>query len=168
MSTSSFFFLAAALLSTACWAQNPPSAPPSKEFPFGPAVTKTVDPNQVLGGLESDIKEVMAQNDKKMFGLTSGQSEKARAMLSAMYQNIARLHQKYRRVKEPVDAAPLYKEIEDTLDKSGGGDKLLMLALKGKGASAQSRRCDGFCWKECGPNHVGDWGCFLTCQRHCS
>jgi hypothetical protein len=167
MSTNRFFLLAAAVLSTACLAQSPPAAP-TKEFAFGPATAKTVDPNQVLGSLESDLKELMAQNDKKRFGLSPGQSEKARAMLSAMYQSITRLHAKYRRVKEPVDAAPLYKEIEDTLDKSGSDDRLLILALKGKGNSPQSRRCDGFCWKECGPNHVGDWGCFLTCQRHCS
>ena len=168
MSPNALFLLAAALFSTIGWAQAPPPTAPAREFPFGPPVTKTVDPNQVLNSLESDLKELMAQNDKKMFGLSPGQSEKAKSMLSAMYRDIAKLHGKYRRAKEPVDAAALYKEIEDTLDKSGGGDKLLMLALKGKGTSAQSRRCDSFCWKECGPNHVGEWGCFLTCQRHCS
>jgi hypothetical protein len=155
------------LLSIASWAQSPPNAASAQEFAFGPAVTRTVDPNQALSSLESDIKELIAQNDKKMFGLTPGQSEKAKAMLSAMYRDIAQLHGKYRRAKEPVDAAPLYQQIEETLSKGGGADKMFMLALKGK-ATPQSRRCDNFCWRQCGPNLVGEWGCFLTCQRHCN
>ena len=157
-----FTILAATCLALSAFAQAP------REFDFGPSTEKTVDPNQVIAAVEADIKDLMAQNEKKAFGLSAGGSDKARAMLGSMLHAVNGLHAKYRRAKEPVDGAALYKEIEDTLEKSGGGDKLLMLALKGKGmGGAQSRRCDSFCWKECGPNHVGDWGCFLTCQRHC-
>jgi hypothetical protein len=155
--------LAATFLAASALAQTPPA----REFAFGPSTEKAVDPNQVITSVEADIKEVIAQNDKKAFGLSPAQSDKARGMLSSMLRAVNGLHAKYRRVKEPVDGTALYREIEDTLDKSGGDDKLLMLALKGKGTGAQSRRCDSFCWKQCGPNHVGDWGCFLTCQRHC-
>ena len=70
MSPNALFLLAATLFSTIGWAQAPPPAAPAREFPFGPPVTKTVDPNQVLNNLESDLKELMAQNDKKMFGLS--------------------------------------------------------------------------------------------------
>ena len=156
--------IAALVLSCACLAQAP--APAAKQFPFGPATEKQVDAIQVLSAVEADIKDLIAQNEKKQFSLTPSQQDKARYMLAAQSRAIGGLKQKYRRVKDPVDAAPLYDEIEVALEKSGGGDKLLMLALKGKD-TPQTRRCDNFCWKECGPNHVGDWGCFLTCQRHC-
>jgi len=156
-----FTILAATCLATFVFAQAP------REFSFGPSTEKAVDPNQVIASVEADIKDLIAQNDKKAFGLSPAGSDKARSMLSSMLRATNGLRAKYRRAKEPVDATALYNEIEDTLEKSGGGDKLLMLALKGKATGAQSRRCDSFCWKQCGPNHVGDWGCFLTCQRHC-
>jgi hypothetical protein len=156
--------LVASALSCTLWAQSPAA----NQFPFGPATAKQVDPQETLKGIEADIRDLIGQTDKKMFGLTPAQSEKVRFMLSGMQRGVSELRAKYRRVKDPVDAAPLYDEIETSLEKHGGGDKLLLLALKGKSANpAQSKRCDSYCWKQCGPNHVGDWGCFLTCQRHC-
>ena len=156
--------LVASALSCTLWAQSPPASP----FPFGPATAKQVDPQDTLKGIEADIRDLIGQTDKKMFGLSPAQSEKVKFMLSGMGRGIGELRSKYRRVKDPVDAAPLYEEIETSLEKHGGGDKLLLLALKNKSTNpAQSKRCDSYCWKQCGPNHVGDWGCFLTCQRHC-
>ena len=155
------------ILAATCLALGAFAQTPQREFAFGPSTEKTVDANQVLASVEGDLKDLIAQVDRKAFGLTPAQSDKAKTMLGSMQRGIGALRTKYRRAKDPVDAAALYKEIEDTLEKSGGGDKLLMLALKGKGTSPQSRRCDSYCWKQCGPNRVGDWGCFLTCQRQC-
>jgi hypothetical protein len=157
-------FLVASALSCALWAQSPPAG----QFAFGPATAKQVDPQDTLKGIEADIRDLIAQTDKKAFGLSPGQSEKVKFMLSGMLRGVSELRSKYRRVKDPVDAAPLYDEVETNLEKHGGGDKLLLLALKPKSANpAMSKRCDSYCWKQCGPNRVGDWGCFLTCQRHC-
>src|SRR2546423_3561858 len=109
------FALAVTLFVSTCLAQPATTTP--KEFAFGPATARMTDPNQTLAGVEADIKELMGQNDKKMFGLSPGGSEKAKTMLASMQRGISTLRVKYRRVKEPVDAAPLYQEIEDTLEK---------------------------------------------------
>ena len=69
-------FLVASALSCALWAQSPPAG----QFAFGPATAKQVDPQDTLKGIEADIRDLIAQTDKKAFGLSPGQSEKVKFM----------------------------------------------------------------------------------------
>ena len=163
------FLVSLLLLSEhAAWAQYPTSADPGKKNAFGPVTMATLEPNQALNNLESDIKELMAENDKGVFDITPAESEKVKAILSAMYLDIIKLHAKYHTAKGDVDTATFYKEIEATLDKNERNAKSLILSLKRKGISAKSHECENFCWESCGHNSVGEWVCFLTCRRHCT
>src|SRR5947207_15715655 len=74
-----------------------------------------LDPNKTLTTLESDIKDLMADIDKKEFDVTPAESDTVKTALSSLYVDITNLHAKYRAGKGEVDAAPFLKEIETTL-----------------------------------------------------
>jgi hypothetical protein len=133
-----------------------------------PLQATKVDPNEVLIGLEGDITDLMAENDKQVFNISPVESDKLKPILLAMYEDITKLHGKYNTTKTIVDAPSLYKEIEATLNQNEAGSKSLILSLKKKGFSTKSAECENFCWESCGHNSVGEWVCFLTCRRHCT
>ncbi len=136
--------------------------------PSPPPAQGKVDPNQILTGLERDIKELIADNDKNAFDIKPADSKKVKDTLSSMRADVSKLLAKYRGTKDQVDAPALYKDINATLNEKEGGNKSLILSLKKKGISTKSHECENFCWESCGHNSVGEWVCFLTCRRHCT
>ena len=168
---SSLITMIAAGALVACGTASPHREPRGQNAMVKASVSPNpgkVDPNQVLAGLEADVSELMAANDKKTFAITPADSRKAKAILSAMYLDLANLHAKYATTKGDINAAEFYKEIEAMLDEKEGNGKSLILSLRRKGVSAQAHHeCENFCWESCGHNSVGEWVCFLTCRRRC-
>lgn len=126
-----------------------------------------VHPRAELTALEADVNDLIRENAKGAFDLSSGNSAKLTMILAGLKQQISDLRRTYT-TSDVIDSHKFYHQVEAAFNKHEANGKQLVLSLRKKDITAMSHECENFCWESCGHNSVGEWVCFLTCRRHCT